>query len=159
MDVPRTGRSVAAVVTVVTAAAAGFAWWEGGLHRWSAAAHWSVAAVVIAVLLAAVVLGVGRQRQHSGEWLRQAARSTRTWVRRPTLRGTGAAVWVVLLAAVVAWDLHSFLRQSHDLPTLSRLFGAVTRFHWGRALVFLGWLAAGAAVVVGGRIRRRGPPC
>jgi hypothetical protein len=119
--------------------------WEGTLWRQSAAAHWSVGLSIAAVVVLAVVLGRGRQAEGSGAWLSGAARAVAGWRRTPSLT-TGVAVWAVLIAAVVGWDLTSFVHQSHELPTLSYQFGRVTRWHWGRALVFAAWLAAGLGI-------------
>lgn len=131
--------------------------WEGLQWRQSAAAHWSVGLSVVAVVVLAVVLGRGRQAQRSRDWLSAAARAVAGW-RRTRRLALGVAVWTVLIVAVVGWDLASFARQSHDLPTLSYQFGRVTRWHWGRAVVFAAWLAAGlglAAACLAPRRRRR----
>jgi hypothetical protein len=56
--------------------------------------------------------------------------------------------------AVVGWDLNSFAHQAHDLPTLSYYTGRITRFAWGRALVFAAWLAAGVGIAVGYLVER-----
>lgn len=124
---------------------AGLSAWEGLQARQSAAAHWSVGLSIAAVVVLAVVMGRGHQVERSRAWVSGAARTVAGWRRTPRY-AAGVTVWVVLIAGVVAWDLTSFARQSHDLPTLSYQFGRITRWHWGRALVFAGWLAAGLGV-------------
>jgi len=128
--------------------------------RQSPAAHWSVGLSIAAVVGLALVVGRGRQAQRSLPWVSDAGRSITGW-RRTRRLSAAVAVWIVLLMAVVAFDLVSFLHQSHDLPTLSYEIGRVTRWHWGRALVFAAWLAAGVglatACLVPRRRRRRHP--
>jgi hypothetical protein len=138
---------------------AGLAAWEGGQGRKTAAAHWSVGAVIVAAPVLALVLGRRAQRETSRQWLREiggALRSVATgtaWRQHP-ISVVGGVAWGVLIAAVVGWDLNSFAHQSHDLPTLSRFAGAVTRYWWGRSLVFAAWLALGVYLVAGWRLRR-----
>ncbi len=62
------------------------------------------------------------------------------------------APWVVLLAAVVAWELVQYLtagsRAQH--PTLSSMVDAVDRYTALKAVVFFLWLCLGAAIVRSG---------
>jgi len=60
-------------------------------------------------------------------------------------------VWVLLVLAVIGWDLNSFAHQAHDLPTLSYLIGRVTRWRWGRGTFFAAWLALGVGLAAGRR--------
>ena len=140
---------------MVAAAAGGFIAWEGTLAQSSMPAHVSVLAVIALALAAAGVMGRSRQRRPSAAWLRDGAVAFRDGLacpgRRPLALRIGVAVWVVLAAATIGWDLTSFLHQSHSLPTLSRFVGAVTRAAWGRATVFAAWLALGAYLAAGGR--------
>ncbi len=62
-------------------------------------------------------------------------------------------MWIAVIFAVVGWDLNSFIHQAHDLPTLSYEIGRITRYAWGRAVVFALWLLAGSALVAGRRSR------
>ena len=63
----------------------------------------------------------------------------------------GGAVWIVLLGALLAWELVSYLSSPRDdHPTLSSITDSVMSTHPGRAAVFLLWLALGAALAVGG---------
>jgi hypothetical protein len=140
---------------------AALAAWEGMQVRQSPAAHWSVGLSIVAVVGGALVLGRGRQVERSATWCSAAVGAVAGW-RRTLLCALGVAVWIVLLAAAVGWDLHSFMRQSHDLPTLSYEIGRVTRWRWGRAVVFAAWLAAGVGLaatclVPRARQRRRSP--
>ncbi|MHB1582352.1 MAG: hypothetical protein ACYCU7_03430 [Acidimicrobiales bacterium] len=136
--------------------------WEGGQARQTAAAHWSVAAVVMLGLVVAVVAGRRRQRQPSRPWLTDAASGVRSaagpegWRRRPGYVA-GVVAWVLLIAAVAGWDLNSFAHQAHDLPTLSYFVGKITRYRWGRSGVFAGWLAVGSYAAVGWRRRAPAP--
>jgi hypothetical protein len=113
-----------------------------------------VGLTVVAVVALAVVAGSGRQVDRTGPWLAGARRAVAGWRRTPRF-AAGVAVWTLLILAVVGWDLTSFVRQSHDLPTLSDLFGRVTRYHWGRALVFGAWLVAGLALALACRAPER----
>jgi len=127
---------------------------EGFWPQSSAAAHWSVGAVLTAALVAAVVLGRHRQRRSSADWVSSSARAVARWWAHP-IRSASVALWVLVLAATVGWDTYSFSHQSDRLPTLSRVIGGVTRYPLGRAAVFLAWLALGAVLVAGER--RRAP--
>ena len=145
-------------VVVVLAPLVALSVWEGLQSRQSAAAHWSVGLVVAATVVATVVLGRGRQPVRSGAWASGSLEVAVHWRRRPAY-SAGLAVWVVLLLAVIGWDLNSFVHQAHDLPTLSYLVGRVTSRWWGRAAVAALWLAAGVGLAVGCLAdRRRRPP-
>jgi hypothetical protein len=75
---------------------------------------------------------------------------------QPLAGGPRTAVpWLVLLAAVVAWELANYLaagaRSSH--PTLSSMSDALDAHYASKALVFFGWLCLGALVVCDGTRR------
>ncbi len=125
------------------AAGVALALWQGTLTRQSPAAHWCVGLAIAVIAVLALVAGRGRQRRRSGEWVTGSFEAATRAGERPGY-AAGVVVWVVLLAAVIGWDLNSFVHQSHNLPTLSYYVGRVTRFVWGRALVFAAWLAVGA---------------
>jgi len=135
---------------VLVAAAAAFSWWEGGLHQDSAAAHTSVLATIAALLVTAVAAGVGRQAATVGVWVRGPMSVRRHFAEAPEVT-VAVIVWIVLVLAAIGWDLNSFAHQSHDLPTLSWIFGHATSSHAGRAAVFALWLTLGAALAVGWR--------
>jgi hypothetical protein len=133
---------------------AGFAAWEGLQGRYSTASHVSILTAIAALLLLAVIAGRGRQRKRSRTWLRDAWRSGREQLIRRRARSAAAAGvlgWVLVISATVGWDGYSFAMQRRSLPTLSRLFGAVTDHEWGRALFFAAWLALGLYLAVGWR--------
>jgi hypothetical protein len=81
------------------------------------------------------------------------------WPWRPVVRrpagAAGAAgrhpyrAWVVLAAAIVAWELVDYAargsRGAH--PTLSSMADAVDRFYVLKAALFFGWLCLGALIV------------
>lgn len=90
----------------------------------------------------------------SRAWLSSASEAVREW-RRTLLFSAGVIVWVLLILAVVGWDLDSFVHEVHYLPTLSYEVGRVTRYQWGRALLFAAWLAAGIGLVTGSLVRTR----
>lgn len=125
--------------------------------RQSSAAHWSVGLSIVAVVVLALLLGRKRQVQRSGPWVSAAARGVAGW-RRTLLLSAGVAVWAILVTAIVAWDLTSFISQSHELPTLSYEIGRVTRWHWGRTVVFAAWLAVGIALACACLVPRRRRP-
>jgi hypothetical protein len=69
---------------------------------------------------------------------------------RPLAGGPRTTVpWLVLLAAVVAWELANYLaagaRSEH--PTLSSMADAVDAHFLSKALVFFGWLCLGALLL------------
>ena len=138
-------------------ALAAFVVWEGTLSRTAPAAHDSVLAVIALGVVAAVVLGRGRQRSRSGAWLlggaSTVARDLAGRGRRSAAAVASTIVWILLIFAVIGWDLYCFSREVSYLPTLSRLFGDVTRYGWGRSLVFAAWLVLGACLAAGGRAR------
>lgn len=125
--------------------------WEGTLFRDSTAAHWSVGGAIAVAIVGGGLAGKGRQRTPSSAWLSGAAQAVAGYRRHPPTEVAGVVVWVVLVLAVIGWDLNNFVHQSHYLPTLSRLIGNVTRFDWGRGIVFAGWMGLGAYVAFGWR--------
>jgi hypothetical protein len=137
----------------LVAAGAAFSWWEGGLHQYSSAAHWSIAAVIALVLSAAVAFGWGRQAATAGAWVRGPLPVRRHLAERRRA-SVAVVIWIVLALAVVGWDLNSFVHQSHDLPTLSSIVGHVTSSRAGRAGTVAVWLVVGAALGLGWRRRR-----
>ncbi len=147
------GRSGARSLAMSAAAIglATLAWWEGAQHARTAAAQASVAASIAAVVLSGLVLGAHRQKQGSAAWLSDAGRvvSSREAWRWPA--AAAALLWVLLLGAVLGWDLFSFLRQSQEFPTLSYLTGRVTRFRLGRSGLYLVWLVVGVWLVLAHR--------
>jgi hypothetical protein len=74
---------------------------------------------------------------------------------RPRQEVLAVGTWVALCLAIVAWDLVSFVAQSHDLPTASYFIGHVTRYRAGRAALATAWVALGAALALA---NRRGTP-
>jgi hypothetical protein len=138
----------------VAAVLVALAVWEGLQWRQGPAAHWSVGLSIAAVVALALVVGRGRQAQQSSAWVSEAGRSVTGW-RRTRRLSAAVAVWIVLLVAVVGFDLVSFLHQSHDLPTLSYEIGRLTKWHRGRAVVFAAWLAAGVGLAAARLVPRR----
>ena len=133
--------------------------WEGLQHRYSVASHASILAVIGATLLLALVAGRTRQRRRSRTWLGDGWSAVREQLvrrRARTAAAAGALGWVLVISATVGWDGYSFAMQRHSLPTLSRLFGAVTGHDWGRALVFAAWIALGLYLAVGWRLGPQG---
>ena len=63
--------------------------------------------------------------------------------------------WVVLFAAVVAWELVDYAARGSraDHPTLSSMLDAVDRTYVLKAFVFFLWLWLGAAIIRHGRRR------
>jgi hypothetical protein len=106
---------------------------------------------IVATFTAALIAGQGRQRSTTRQWIDGTRRG---WQGSAPAYWAGVVVWVVLLAAVVGWDLNSFVHQAHDLPTLSREIGRVTRYRAGRTIVFAAWLAAGLSLALGRRAGR-----
>jgi hypothetical protein len=127
--------------------------WEGLQDRYSAASHASVLAVIGLTVLLALAAGRCHQRESSRAWVLRAKLSPTkvTHGRWRTPEAAGALVWTALITVTVAWDAVSFIEQKHSLPTLSRIFGAVTDHEWGRAVVFAGWLALGLYLALGRR--------
>jgi hypothetical protein len=127
------GLGIAAV-----AVALAYSWIAGGLRPFTQPGNISVALPVVAVLVLVCL-------------------------RRPRGRGTDTArigrktviVWVGLLVALVAWELIAYRSSPRDdHPTLSSIADSIMSVHPGRAAMFLGWLAAGAALAFLPRGRR-----
>jgi hypothetical protein len=129
--------------------------WQAHLSRRSPGAHWSVALLALAALGAAVILGRGRQHDTTRRWMARNLHSIRTWRSRARPDVVSGLVWTVLIVGVVAWDLVSFLLQSHDLPTLSYFVGHVTRHPLGRGLLFALWLGIGTYLATARRTERQ----
>jgi hypothetical protein len=128
--------------------------WQAHLSRNAAAAHWCVALLVLTAIGAAVVLGRGRQHDTTRRWVAGNLHFLRTWRAQSRPAVVSALVWTVLIVGVVAWDLVSFVFQSHALPTLSYFIGHVTRYPLGRGLLFATWLVVGAYLVSARRTER-----
>lgn len=138
--------------SVLAAAGAAFSGWEGTLGRDSTAAHLSVLVTIALGFAAAVLAGRGRQLEPSLAWARGPFGLRRHLAEDRT--GTlGALVWTLLVLAVIGWDLNSFVRQSHAVPTLSTIFGHLSAHAAGRAALFAGWLLLGGALALGWRRR------
>jgi hypothetical protein len=123
-----------AVGAVIGAAA--FAWVASALRPFTIAMELAVAAPVIVALALA---------------LRPSSRAP---TRSPGSARSGAAVWIVLGAAAVAWQLAAYWsspRSAH--PTLSVIADEIMSVRPGRALVFLCWLALGGVLVASSRRR------
>jgi len=129
--------------------------WQAPLTRHSSGAHWGVALLVVTAFGAALVLGRGRQYETTRRWVARNVHFVRTWRTQPRAAVVSAFVWAVLIGGVVAWDLVSFVLQSHALPTLSYFIGHVTRYAVGRGLLFAAWLGVGAYLVSAWRAVRR----
>lgn len=137
-----------------------FVSWEALQGRYSTASHVSILVAVAVVVLVALVGGRRKQHERSATWLRDVGRVGRVgrvprelWTaRRPRSAAVaGVLGWTLLIAATVAWDLFTFVVQRQSLPTLSRLFGDVTRYEWGRGVVFCAWVALGLYLALGWR--------
>jgi hypothetical protein len=151
---PPRADAVPIAYAVLTALILALSAWQAQLSRDSSDARWSVALLIVAGFGAALVLGRGRQNQATRRWVAQNAHLVRTWRTRPRSAVISVLVWAVLIGGVVAWDLVSFVVQSHDLPTLSYFIGHVTRHAVGRGLLFAAWLAVGAYLVSARRTER-----
>jgi hypothetical protein len=100
---------------------------------------WAADAVTAAPVVALVVLAVARWPAHP----EPLALPEMQRVRHPY------RPWVVLFAAVVAWELAEYLargsRGAH--PTLSSMLDALDRHYVGKAALFFCWLCLGALIV------------
>lgn len=119
--------------------------------RAGTAARSVVVAVGALALVAMLVLGRGRQRRRSSDWLASSGRAVRGWRRRSRPQVLAVAAWVAVVVAIAAFDGASFSLASPRYPTLSHYIGLVTAKPWSRALVFLAYLAWGAWIVAGWR--------
>jgi hypothetical protein len=124
------------------------AWWAGGRPWPTTTAHVTVLAVIGVVVVTTVAAGWGRQRWTSRTWIRATVRRVRD---APVRYRLGVALWALLAAAAVAWDLASFTGASHQLPTFSRLAGDLTGHRAGRALALVAWVVVGLALALAGR--------
>jgi hypothetical protein len=140
-----------AVFGLIAGGCAALAAWQGTLNRDAAAGHWIVLGLIGSTLLSALALGRGRQHQSTGDWVRRGMLAARSDGVCPPTQIAGMAVWLFLLTAIVAWDLVSFIAQTHALPTLSYYIGQVTRHEVGGGALFGVWIAEGAYLALGWR--------
>jgi hypothetical protein len=70
------------------------------------------------------------------------------------VRKVGVAVWVALVGVYAGWDAFSFSQQRADFPTLSHFVGLLSASGAGRGLLAVAWVAWGAWVAAGWRVRR-----
>ncbi len=142
-----TGVAVAAATAVALGIVVGLERRDAPLTRW-----W-VVGVIVGGLVATVVAGRGRQRRGSVAWARDALRR----VAREEgggVRKVGVAVWVALVGVYAGWDAFSFSQQRADFPTLSHFVGLLSASGAGRGLLAVAWVAWGAWVAAGWRVRR-----
>ncbi len=119
MGTDRQRRRVAALVMI-----AGYAWWVAGLE------HFTLAALVAVLLPGVAIL--------APSWWRRPRRSP------PPPTDGRVAPWLVLAAALSAWELLAFSlspRSTH--PTLSSLADAALRPRLCEAVAFVAWLGLG----------------
>lgn len=137
-------RSVAVRVLLVVPflAVLALSGWEGVQDRDSTGAHAGVVVVVALAVVATVVAAVVRHRAAPASPEAPADGTDRADGRGRAMVA-GSVTWVVLFAAVVAWDAFSFSEQSPNTPTLSDLVGHITQWDAGRAALFALWIAAG----------------
>ncbi len=120
---------LAATGTAMVLAGA-YAWWATSLRPFTSAALGATAAASAA----AVVAGLRREGPQEGR-------------RRDQRRG-GTGAWLVLVGALGAWELVSFLQHPRaDHPTLSSLANSAFRSHAVRTLAMVVWMALGARAV------------
>ncbi|MHB8188963.1 MAG: hypothetical protein ACYDHP_00760 [Ferrimicrobium sp.] len=139
------------LIAGVTLCISGVAWWEGDQPWQSVAAHVSILMTIAVLLVAALVFGRGHQQLTNRQWLTSALRGIDNFLRRPRLYGVCVLIWLLLIVAVIGWDLHSFLLETHSLPTLSYLVGRITHSPIGRSIVVALWLAGGCYLVLADR--------
>jgi len=151
---PPTAAAVPVARALLAAGIVALSTWQANLARDSSAAHWSVALLVLAGVVAAIVIGRGRQDRTTRRWAGQNLHFILTWRTQPRPLVVSAICWTVLIGGVVGWDLASFLIQSHAFPTLSYFIGHVTRDPLGRGLLFALWLGVGAYLVSARHIER-----
>lgn len=109
-----------------------YGWWATGLPEFSAAA----ATAIVAAGATAIVVGNVRRRCTLRATPLPPATDRRAIV---ALRGT--APWLVLLAALAAWQLQAYLQHPRSAhPTLSSLANAALDTHVARTLAFTAWL-------------------
>jgi hypothetical protein len=80
----------------------------------------------------------------------------------PALEGTAArssrgsaALWLGLVAIAFVWELFAYFSSPrHDHPTLSVIADEIMSVHFGRAVLFLLWLALGWLFVMRPRAER-----
>ena len=71
-----------------------------------------------------------------------------TAARRDVVVTRPSLPWISLVALVAAWEVVSFVAlPRRDHPTLSSMYDAVSRWQAVKAILVLGWLALGWALV------------
>lgn len=135
---------IARVGTWVTllAALAAYGWWATSLERFTWPARLAFG------LPGAVVLGAALAHRPRRLSLSQAVARGRDWLSAqtssPGSRLFGAAVWLAMIAVVVAWELFSFVSAEHQrLPTISHFIFDVTDPRGGRTAAFVAWIGLG----------------
>jgi hypothetical protein len=151
---PQRTKAVRIAYAVLAALVLALSAWQSQLSRDSEGAHWGVALLIVTGFGAALVLGRGRQSQTTRRWVARTVHFVRIWRSQSRSAVVSALVWSLLIGGVVAWDLVSFVFQSHHLPTLSYFIGHVTRYAVGRGLFFAAWLGVGAYLVSARRAER-----
>jgi len=141
---PESKRSVhRGAVWFAVGAAALYSWFAALTTPFTFRANVMTALPLIAALLATILFG----------HIVRARRTNERSAPRPT--GRRLWPWWVSLGVVGAWELFCYLRQPRfDHPTFSSLYDSASRSQPLKAVLFLGWLALGWAIVrTYGRVR------
>lgn len=122
--------------------AAAYAWWASGIMPFTTTAYVLIA--IPSVVMVAVYGALGALSPKRAEISRYylARSSGATW--------TSTAPWLVLLVAAVALETVGLALggRSPDVATLSTAVDHLLVNHWGRGLLYLAWLAAGAGPIL-----------
>jgi hypothetical protein len=114
-------RRLLALAVLVT-----YGWWVTSLHAFTVAA--TIAVVGSGVI--AIAWGLATWR-----------RCGRAFGSAPPIETRGMIGWLLIAAAVAAWQLAAYLQQPRaDHPTMSSLTNALLDAHGVRALAFAVWL-------------------
>ena len=109
-----------AVYAIAVTAAVAYAWWAVGRQPFTAGATLAV----VGAGLVAMAIGQRRRSGHDDA---------------PVLGG--ATGWLVVLAALAAWQLLAYFQEPRaQHPTLSSLTNAALDTHAARAAAFVAWL-------------------
>jgi hypothetical protein len=128
------------VVAIVLVAVV-YAWWTSGVTPFTTMAYVLIAIPSVIALAAYIMLGA------LSPWRKDVTRFYRE--NSEGVRLAAMVPWLVVLVLALALEVVALALggRSRDVPSLSTTVDHLLVWHWGRCLLYLGWLCLGAVPI------------